>query len=1015
MILTNETRRPPAPPRTPAAGPRRAVVPPLAPGALPGLGHAPALLRDPLGFLGSLSRYGDVVRIRLGPRTVCVVTDAGLVHTLLVALAHDCPRGAVQDTLRTAFGDGLLMSEGRAHRDRRRTVQPVFGPDRMAGYLAVMHRVTEERADRWRPGQLLDVAKEMNHLALEIVTRALFDARLSEDATLAFHRALPDLVKGQIVQSLYPHPALARLPLPVNRRFDAAVRVLNRVVDQAVNGTAPGGRYGGHGGPGVHGGPGGHSGHGGPGAGGSGGCPMAGGGGGTRRPTLPALLRAAVDPATGRPLTEADVRSEAITMFGAGTETVSTTLTWLFDELVRHPGVEARVLAELDEHLPAGTVPTTEALARLTYTRAVTQEVVRLHAPNAFLMRTARVPVTLGAYRIPAGTELLYSLTAVHRDPALYPDPLRFDPGRWYDADGAEGGGTGGTATARQAFLPFGAGKHKCIGETFAWAELIVATAAILRRWRPTAVPHARAREVVWTTVQAQGLRVRLEPRGDDRPPHAPGARRTPAPGGRDDTPARCLPITGPRRSTLLPARSTVLPGRSVPARSYPEALHTTALRTAARTVARTASRTASRTAALRTAKARTTDTRTSDARTGSRATDARSGSRTADSRTTSRTAERTGPRPRSGGGGGGEALAPGAGTVRSPTSPRRLVLLGPTTAVPRPAPSSRTAPTPRPGHTDATASPLLRPGTEAARTPAELRAATARHGDWALAHGLLAPADLSRYQSYALPELIGHAYPRARGAELDLLVDILGWFTILDDHFDGPPGRDPARARAIVGPMLAVTTGRPVPVGGPHPHLLDAWRELWQRQTAPMSPEWRRRSAEEWRSCLETFLAETAHRAARTHPDLAETVRLRRHASCLYPFMGILEHVHGGDAPAALHRDPALHRLRANTADVATLINDLYSADREERQQVAAFNTVLTLQRVRGCTRARAVRSVGTRIARLTSESEALRRRLLLSHPEGDWYLRGTRELVAGVHAWTSTSRRYRGADAAR
>ncbi|MFJ4093830.1 cytochrome P450 [Kitasatospora sp. NPDC089913] len=985
MILTNETRRPPAPPRTPPAGPRRAVVPPLAPGALPGLGHAPALLRDPLGFLGSLSRYGDVVRIRLGPRTVCVVTDAGLVHTLLVALAHDCPRGAVQDTLRTAFGDGLLMSEGRAHRDRRRIIQPAFGPDRMADYLAVMHRVTEERADRWRPGQVLDVAKEMNHLALEIVTRALFDARLSEDATLAFHRALPDLVKGQIVQSLYPHPALARLPLPVNRRFDAAVRVLNRVVDQAVNGTAPGGRYGARGGPAEHGGPGGPALRGGPvgpGAGAAGGgCPMTGGG--ARRPTLPALLRAAVDPATGRPLTEADVRSEAITMFGAGTETVSTTLTWLIDELVRHPHIEARVLAELDEHLPAGTVPTPEALARLAYTRAVTQEVVRLHAPNAFLMRTARVPVTLGAYRIPAGTELLYSLTAIHRDPALHPDPLRFDPDRWYDPDGTGGTGTGGTAATRQAFLPFGAGKHKCIGEAFAWAELTVAAAAVLRRWHPTAVPDARAREVVWTTVQAQGLRVRLTPRGGSRAPHAPGSRRTPAPGGRDDAPARCLPIAGPRRSTLLPARSTVLPGRSArsaPGRSYPAALHTTALRTAARTVARTASR--------------ATDPRTSD----SRATEARSVSRNAD---------RTGPRPR---GAGSEPLAPGPGTAR------RLVLLGPVTAVPRPAPSPRTTPRARPaGRTGTARRPLLRPGTELARTPAELTAATARHDDWALAHGLLAPADLARYQSFALPELIGHAYPRARGAELDLLIDILGWFTILDDRFDGPPGRDPATARAVVAPLLAVVAGRPVPAGGPQPHLVDAWRELWQRQTAPMSPEWRRRTADEWRSCLETFLAETAHRAACTHPDLAETVRLRRHASCLYPFMGILEHVHGGEAPAALHRDPALHRLRANTADAATLINDLYSADREERQQVAAFNTVLTLQRVRGCTRARAVRSVGTRIARLTAESESLRRRLLLRHPEGGWYLHGTRELVEGVHAWTSTSRRYTGGDAAR
>ncbi|MCG6497900.1 cytochrome P450 [Kitasatospora sp. A2-31] len=869
MTLTTEPRRPAArsgsTPRPVPSGP-----PPLAPGAVPGLGHAPALLRDPLGFLGSLARHGGVVRIRLGPRTVCVVTDARLVHTLLVALAHDCPRGAVQDTLRTAFGDGLLMSEGRAHRDRRRIVQPAFGQDRMGDYLAVMHRVAEERAASWRSGQVVDVAKEMNHLALDIVTRTLFDARLDEESALAFHRALPDMVKGQIVQSLYPHPALARLPLPVNRRFAAAVRVLNRVVDQAVDAPARPEDSGAAGGAGD--------------TGATGGCPFAGG----PDRTLPGLLRAATDPATGRPLTEADVRSEAITMFGAGTETVSTTLTWLIDELLRHPLVEERVLAELDEHLPAGTVPTPEALARLTYTRSVAQEVVRLHAPNAFLMRTARVPVELGPYRIPAGTELLYSLTAVHRDPRLHPEPLRFRPDRWRSDDAAAGSGPaadGGPAgSGRQAFLPFGAGKHKCIGEAFAWAELIVAAAAILRRWRPTAVAGARAHEVVWTTVQAQGLRVRLAPRAG-RTPQGTQAPRSEAVPGRHDTPGRHDP------------RDT--PGT-----------------------------------------------------------------------------HRTGPR-----------VAPGALAARAAR----------TATVPRPAGPTRAASGPP-------------PGPAAHRSPGELRAAATRHDDWMLGHGLLTPADLPRYHANTLPELIGHAYPRAHGAGLDLLIDVLGWFTLLDDRFDGPPGRSPSEARRLIEPLLAVPAGGPARAAVPNdPPLLRSWQELWQRQCATMSPAWRERSAAEWRACLETFLTESRHRAARTVPDLPETVRLRRHASCLYPFMNILERVQGAEAPARLHADPGLHTLRAHTADAATLINDLCSLEREERQPVAAFNTVLTLQRVRGCTRRAAIRAVRARIARLQEESTELRHRLGLRHPAGQWYLDGTRELVDGVRVWAGTSHRYR------
>ncbi|MEV7027361.1 terpene synthase family protein, partial [Kitasatospora sp. NPDC093558] len=308
---------------------------------------------------------------------------------------------------------------------------------------------------------------------------------------------------------------------------------------------------------------------------------------------------------------------------------------------------------------------------------------------------------------------------------------------------------------------------------------------------------------------------------------------------------------------------------------------------------------------------------------------------------------------------------------------------------------------------------PVRQPARQPARPATELAAATARHATWAVDRGLLTRAELPRYQAYALPELIGHAYPRTRGADLDLLIDVLGWFTILDDRFDGSPGRRPVEARAVVDPLIAVlddpAPAEPALFSGDD-LLTAAWRELWHRQTETASPAWRARAAHEWRACLATFPAEAQHRAHGTVPrlGLAETMRLRRHGSCLYPFMNILERVHGTDAPAALHADPALHRLRAHTADAATLINDLYSLQREERQGAAAFNTVLTLQRLRACTRTRAVGAVRARVAHLRNESALLRHELLRRHPEADWYLDGTRELVDGAQAWTSTSRRY-------
>ncbi|WP_030905896.1 terpene synthase family protein [Streptomyces sp. NRRL F-5126] len=297
--------------------------------------------------------------------------------------------------------------------------------------------------------------------------------------------------------------------------------------------------------------------------------------------------------------------------------------------------------------------------------------------------------------------------------------------------------------------------------------------------------------------------------------------------------------------------------------------------------------------------------------------------------------------------------------------------------------------------------------------------AVTDAHTAWLLRYCLVPEDALERHHSYALPALIADAYPQAGHEGLSLLVDMLGWFTIIDDHFDGPAGRDPAAARGLIRSFLdamdpAPPAGDPVPAGVAD--LPAAWRDLWHRQRAAMPVAWSRRAARDWARCLTTFVTETGHRAAATTPTVRQAVLLRRHASCLYPFTNMLEWVRGNPLPEEVHAEPELRLLRAHIADTATLVNDLYSLEREERQcapfdeepRCAPFNMITVLRREQRMSRDAAISTVRAEIDRLSLRSDILRSRLAAHHPEAGWYLRETRRLVDGVRRWSSTTSRY-------
>jgi cytochrome P450 len=146
-------------------------------------------------------------------------------------------------------------------------------------------------------------------------------------------------------------------------------------------------------------------------------------------------------------------------LFGAGTETTSTTTEWALSLLLNHPEKLKKTQAEIDDVVGAARrLLTADDVPRLTYLRCVIDETMRLYpAAPLLLPHESSADCRVGGYDVPAGTMLLVNVYAIHRDPSVWKDPLEFRPERFEDGK-AEG----------KLLMPFGLGRRKCPGETLA-------------------------------------------------------------------------------------------------------------------------------------------------------------------------------------------------------------------------------------------------------------------------------------------------------------------------------------------------------------------------------------------------------------------------------------------------------------------------------------------------------------------------------------------------------------------
>jgi cytochrome P450 len=223
----------------------------------------------------------------------------------------------------------------------------------------------------------------------------------------------------------------------------------------------------------------------------------------TRDAPLVHALLAASDPETGQPISDDDIGNDLLIFMLAGHDTTATALTYALWALGHHDDVQSRVAEEAaalgDRELTAQDV------SQLGYTTQVLREALRLCPPAAGVGRRAVRDIDVGGYRVEAGTLIAVGIYALHCDPALWPDPLAFDPDRF--------GPEQLKAHDRWQFIPFAGGARSCIGEHFAMLETALALATIVRSIRIRSLADEFPVDVPFTTVARGPIPVRVEPR----------------------------------------------------------------------------------------------------------------------------------------------------------------------------------------------------------------------------------------------------------------------------------------------------------------------------------------------------------------------------------------------------------------------------------------------------------------------------------------------------------------------
>lgn len=397
-----------------------------------------------------------------------MINEPPLIDLVLKERPDDFPKSdRVGEGLRPLLGNSIFVTNGEEWKRQRRIIDPAFEGGRLRETFPAMWAAVQSAVARLPEGEV-EVEEHASHVAADVIFRALFSMPIENQMAGWVFQAFRAHQRTQPILNLG-----AFLPLPrwfprLRRRASVrTAREIRRLITQMTSER------------------------------------MAEIEAGRAPEDLATKIMTTPDPVTGDRFDTEEMVDQVAIFFLAGHETSASAMAWGLWLLAAYPDVQERVAAEAEA---LGDDPQFSDLSKLSFTRDVFREVLRLYPPVPMMVRENSKPEVFRGRDVKPGGQVVISPWHLQRNDRYWSNPDAFDPDRWQTEEGRK--------AAREAFIPFSTGPRVCTGAGFAMAEGVLLLAALSKAYRfaivenrkpvPVAYLTVRGRDGIWLKVTAR-------------------------------------------------------------------------------------------------------------------------------------------------------------------------------------------------------------------------------------------------------------------------------------------------------------------------------------------------------------------------------------------------------------------------------------------------------------------------------------------------------------------------------